>query len=145
MKYTKTSFNVLMELISKINKYLKNEKHVSVSDLDKLENYFANPVNKTIGGSLTMTFSTQKILHNGTYVQLTETIDINTNDYRVTSEWQEECAGELQSSTDYYIARNESDDFMPYQINYAINAIVNILSKKKGTFQIKTDQFSIYN
>jgi hypothetical protein len=143
MNYTKTSFIVMRELISKINNQLNTEKHVIVSDLDQLEHYFADPVNKTMEGSLTLTFSAQKRLPNGTAFRLTETVDINKNECTVTSEWQEENSGELCSNTECYIAESEPEAFIPYQIKYAINAIVNILSKSKGTFQIKTRQFSI--
>jgi hypothetical protein len=133
----------MRELISKINNHLSTEKHIIVSDLDQLEHYFADPANKTVEGSLTLTFSAQKRLPDGTEVRLTETVDINKSECSVTSEWQEEDSGEMCSNTESYMTESEPEAFIPFQIKYAINAIVNILSKSKGTFQIKTRQFSI--
>jgi hypothetical protein len=143
MKSQNNTNRISLELISKINKYLIEEKKLNVSDLTQLENYLENPQHKNIKGSLSLIFSAEKHLKNGNKVELTESIDFSNNHFQIATTWNEENYSEQLIRADYDIAEKNCIGLINYQVGYSWNAIYNILSVDKGTFEVKSDHFGV--
>ncbi len=143
MKYGKASSKSLVLLISRISGFLPKNKKVGISDLVALENYLIHPERKFVTGSIALKFSAQKTLLNGTVVQLIETIEFQNKDFSIFSTWIEECGGEQREYRDNRTGDFESENDLPYHVNYSVNAIDNILHVMEGSFTLKTDQFKI--
>jgi hypothetical protein len=135
--------NVSLELISQIKRYLFEEKKQNVSELAQLENYLADPSDKSIKGSLSLVFSAVKHFKNGNTAELTEAIDFSNDHLQISTTWNEENYSEKLIRADYKIAEKNPCGFINYLATYSWNAIHNILAVDKGTFEIITDQFAI--
>jgi len=143
MSYSKTAIKTLLNLVSNIQDYLSKEKKIMVSDLGRLINFLSDPGHKKICGSMILDFTTQKILQNGSIIQLTETIEFNPRKFSVKSVWHEGHSGIQLQKTDYRITECEPEKYVPFQAAYSWNAIFNILEVNKGTFEIITEDFRI--
>jgi len=143
MKSTLNTNIISLELISQIKRYLFEEKKLNVSELTQLEDYLANPSNKSIRGSLSLIFSAEKHLKNGNTLELTESIDFSNDHFQIATTWNEENFSEQLIRADFNIAEKNCTGLLNYQVAYSWNAILNILSVDKGTFEIKADHFAI--
>ncbi len=143
MNYTKTALIALNEYISKINFFLSEGKNIVIPDLKELEGFFKHPKNKTMHGSLTLSFSSHKKLKNGTMLKLNETINYRSNDFLIKSSWQENYNGEYIAYECNRFGENEPDQYIGSSISFSLNAVRNILIANKGTFIIRTNQFQV--
>jgi fructoselysine-6-P-deglycase FrlB-like protein len=141
-----TSLNrnqISLEFISKIKSYLFKEKKVNNANLTMLEDYLANPQQKSIKGSLSLIFSAEKHLKNGNTAELIESIDFSNNHFQISTTWNEENYCEKLIRADYIIDEKHRPGFINYQVDYSWNTILNILSVDKGNFEIIADHFEI--
>lgn len=138
----KTS-QISLEYISKIIFYLLNEKKVKNTHLDHLKNYLAKPLHKSIRGSLSLIFTSEKHLSNGITAVLTESIDFSNNHIRIFTTWNEANYSEKLIRVEIKLDEKHRPGFINYQLNYSWNTIINILTVDNGNFEIISDQFEI--
>jgi hypothetical protein len=143
MKYGKSSTKSLLLLVSRINEILQKKKNIRVSDLNDLKKCFMEPNKYSIAGYIVLKFSAQKKLLNGRVVKLVETLKFSKSEFFIISIWEEEFNGEIRIKTDDRTLETETKNTLPYQLNYSLNAIYNIINFMNGSFELKTDQFSI--
>jgi hypothetical protein len=143
MNYSTKTNPSLKLFCEELSKYLLNEKHIVINDLQKLIEHFASTDEINIKGSIEFKIHSKTSAENGTVTTLSETVTFSNKGYLIKSFSQEDHFGEYYTNNEFRIGEEETVEHIPEYLQNALKSIMLILIEEKGYFEINNNKFDI--
>jgi nucleoside-triphosphatase THEP1 len=123
--------------------YLFNEKHIVLTELQKLISHFGTTNKNSIIGTLEFKIHSKTRAENGTITTISEIVTFSSKGYLIKSFSQEDHFGEYININEFRIGEVEVEEHISSFLENALKSIMIILKDENGYFEITNNKFDL--